>query len=230
MGWTQEAHNLPRCHETQVCIKSIQIEKSLVKDLSFLGSTIAGTQQIRLYMGRALFCARVEFDDPLFLTISPRSRHSGMCVRLSRYRQSDPAKTHDASVHRCAGAQQPKIWQQEAKNNMTMDILDYPLRRIMAARDPWAVIHHFIVSIKYGSARLTGLQRCPERPNCNNHKSTQPCSNSFGHNMMPMGGVCGLAVALGGSVEYQGNDDPHFHGNLHVGSIYQHKTLLEIAA
>ena len=45
-----------------------------------------------------------------------------------------------------------------------------------------------------------------------------------------MGGVFGLVVAIGGCVEYQGNDDPHFHGNLHKASVYQHKTLVEIAA
>ena len=46
--------------------------------------------------------------------------------------------------------------------------------------------------------------------------------------LVPMGGVKGLAVAFGGSVEYQGNNDPHFHGNVHVATVYQHKTLLEI--
>ena len=39
----------------------------------------------------------------------------------------------------------------------------------------------------------------------------------------------GLAVALGGAIEYQKNDNPHFHGNLHIASIYQHKTLYDIA-
>ena len=47
---------------------------------------------------------------------------------------------------------------------------------------------------------------------------------------MPLGGGLGLGVALCGSVEYQGNNDPHFHGKLHVASVYQHKTLGEIAA
>ena len=44
-----------------------------------------------------------------------------------------------------------------------------------------------------------------------------------------MGGFAGLAVAIGGSVEYQQNDNPHFHGNLHLANIYQFKTLAEIA-
>ena len=47
--------------------------------------------------------------------------------------------------------------------------------------------------------------------------------------MSPVGGSFGLAVGIGGSVEYQGNDDPHFHGNAHLVSAYQYKTLEEIA-
>ena len=39
----------------------------------------------------------------------------------------------------------------------------------------------------------------------------------------------GLAVVLGGAIGYQKNGNPHFHGNLHLASIYQHKTLYEIA-
>ena len=40
----------------------------------------------------------------------------------------------------------------------------------------------------------------------------------------------GFAVALGGSVEYQKNDNPHFHGNVHLATIYQCTTLHEMAA
>ena len=177
-------------------------EKNLVKDLSFLGSTVAGTQQIRLDMGHALFGARVEFGDPLFLTISPSSRHSGMCIRLSRYRQCDPAMMHDQkssmSVPRWVGAKQPRIWQQEATSDVTMDFPEYSLRRTMSARDPRAVIENFLVSIKYILARLTGLRMCKDCPDCNSFKSHEPCSNTFGHNMLPLGGVCGLGEALGG--------------------------------
>ena len=49
------------------------MEKDLVKDLTFLSGTVAGTQQIRLEIGHALFGARVEHGDPLFFTISPSS-------------------------------------------------------------------------------------------------------------------------------------------------------------
>ena len=46
--------------------------------------------------------------------------------------------------------------------------------------------------------------------------------------MVPMGGVNGLGMTVGGSVEYQGNTDPHFHGNVTLSPVYQHKTLKEI--
>ena len=39
----------------------------------------------------------------------------------------------------------------------------------------------------------------------------------------------GLAVALGGAIEYQKNDNPHFHGNLHLATMCQFKTLYEVA-
>ena len=35
---------------------------------------------------------------------------------------------------------------------------------------------------------------------------------------------------MGGLIEYQHNNNPHFHGNLHLVSIYQHCTLMEIRA
>ena len=47
--------------------------------------------------------------------------------------------------------------------------------------------------------------------------------------MSLVGGSFGLAMAIGGSVEYQGNNDPHFHGNVHLVSVYQYKTIAEIA-
>ena len=112
---------------------------------------------------------------------------------------------------------------------MGIDVPDYGLRRVIAARDPAAVVANFSFSVHHILARLSGLRMCPQCPHCNTTRSTTPCSNHFGHNMTPMGGFAGLAVALGGCVEYQQNDNPHFHGNLHLANLYQFKTLVEIA-
>lgn len=61
---------------------------------------------------------------------------------------------------------------------------------------------------------------CIDCPNCNTTNSASSGSNTFGHNMMPMCWTCGLAVALGGSIGYQGSNDPHFHGKLHIASVF----------
>ena len=68
-----------------------EMERNLIKDLVFLQKKHAGTQQVRLMIGHALFGARVEFGDPFFVTISQSSRHSATAIRLSRFRQCDPA-------------------------------------------------------------------------------------------------------------------------------------------
>ena len=41
-------------------------------------------------VAKAVFGARLQYGEPLFVTISPSSRHSGLVMRLSRVRQNDP--------------------------------------------------------------------------------------------------------------------------------------------
>ena len=204
-----------------------------MKDLTFLSSTIPGTQQIRLEIGHALFGARVEFGDPLFLTISPSSRRSGLCMPFSRYRSNDPALLHErsssSSVPAWVGRTQPRLWECDGGDKISMQVPPYAVRRIMTARDPWCVMQNFEFSVKYLLPRLLGLRQCIECPNCNRCGSSGACANAFGHNMAPVGGTFGLAMASGGSVEYQGINDPHFHGNVHLVTVYQDKTIAEIA-
>jgi len=206
-------------------------EKRLVKDLTFLTSKLPGTQEIRLRMGHSLFGARVEFGDPLFITISPSARHSGMCIRLSRYRDCDPSLFYDSDdrpgLRPWHEVQRPNIWGSNADNTVVIDVPEYDIRKKMTARDPWAVIQNFLHSLKGMLPRLLGMRMCPECPRCN--AGDAPCQNKFGHNMMPMGGLLALAQGSGGCVEYQRNSNPHFHGNVHIASAYQHKTLQEIA-
>ena len=184
-------------------------------------------------IGHNLFGARVEYGEPLFLTISPSSRHSALTVLCTRHRTTDPAMQHSvsskASVASWAGLYVPQLWQDAKGEHIDIDVPDYGLRRIIAARDPAAVVANFRFSVQHILARLAGLRMCSDCPDCNNPRSTAPCSNHFGHNMTSMGGFAGLGVALGGCVEYQQNDNPHFHGNLHLASIYQFKTLAGIA-
>ena len=164
------------------------MEKELVKDLTFLSGKFAGTQQIRLDIGHALFGARVEFGDPLFLTVSPSSRHSGMCIRLSRYRRSDPAITYEDKSRKGVApwhaASRPRMEPPSQSTDSTIDVPGYEVRRVVAARDPWAVVQSFEHSVKYLLPRLLGLTMCPFCPSCNLGSSKSPCQNKFGHNMV----------------------------------------------
>jgi hypothetical protein len=235
--WWDGAKNRKINHDVsklQYAVGLSTTERNLVRDLQFLSSTVAGTQQIRLEMGHALFGARVMLGDPLFITISPNSRLSGLCVRLSRYRVTDPAILHShrdsISIAPWHSAERPGIWSDGAGDLDEFEVPDYNIRRVLAAKDPWAVLQNFSVAIKFLLARLLGCSMCPFCPHCNqDSEECVPCSNRFGHNLRPMGGTSGLCVGFGGAVEYQQNDNPHFHGNAHLVSMYQYMSLHEIA-
>ena len=65
------------------------MQRDLIRDTVFLSKKFPGTQQVRLLIGHALFGAGIQYGLPLFWTISPSSRHSGLCMRLSRYLKLD---------------------------------------------------------------------------------------------------------------------------------------------
>ena len=74
-----------------------QMQKDLIRDMTFLSNKFLGTQQVRLLIGHALFGAAIQYGTPLVWTISPSSRHSGLCIRLSRYLENDPYVTEQNS-------------------------------------------------------------------------------------------------------------------------------------
>ena len=109
-----------------------EMERNLIKDLVFLQKKHAGTQQVRLMISHALFGARVEFGDPLFVTISPSSRHSATAIRLSRYRQSDPAmrSTLDdrSGLSIWSSAKRPRIFAHATRDEPILELPDYKTR------------------------------------------------------------------------------------------------------
>ena len=64
--------------------------RHLLAGMRSVSSQLAGVQEVRTKIGNALFGARVCYGEPLFVTISPSSRHSGLVMRLSRVRAKDP--------------------------------------------------------------------------------------------------------------------------------------------
>ena len=74
-----------------------KMQRDLIRDMVFLSKKFPGTQQVRLLMGHSLFGASIQYGMPLFWTISPSARHSGLCMRLSRFLEDDFYVKHPMS-------------------------------------------------------------------------------------------------------------------------------------
>ena len=76
-------------HITQI-IGLTQTEQLLLRNYHFMSSRLPGTRQVRRTINHYLFSARVIYGTPVFITVTPSERHSGLCIRLFRYRGKDP--------------------------------------------------------------------------------------------------------------------------------------------
>ena len=65
-------------------------EKALVQNYHFMSAKIAGTRQVRRQINHYVFSARIVYGCPVFMTVTPSERHSGLAIRLSRFRKNDP--------------------------------------------------------------------------------------------------------------------------------------------
>eukprot|EP00973_Karenia_brevis_P086127 11944882-Karenia_brevis.AAC.1 len=71
--------------------------------------------------------------------------------------------------------------------DVVIELPEYDLRRAYTAQEPHAVIEAYKIGIYLRLATLLGLRMCPNCPRCNNKGGG--CSNIFGSNMRPGGGV-----------------------------------------
>ena len=81
-------------------------EAQLLRDIRHTQMTLPGTVEVRRRIGRFLFGARVELGEPIFMTLSPTTRHNALCLRLSRYRQ------HDPGAGPLSGKHVPSVWEE----------------------------------------------------------------------------------------------------------------------
>ena len=212
------------------------LEKRLAWNMQFVAQNLPGVQQSRQTMGHHQFGARVVYGDCIFLTISPNEQHSSLVLRLSRYRRNDPFLKGDdevqQAIQRNAGRDAPRLEvsarrPEEEVESCDVELPTYELRRIIATRDPLAVIDAHDLNIRLRLARIMGVRMCPTCPRCND--TNRPCQNKFGSNMLPQGGFCGLCPALTLASEHQGLGTPHGHGQAHIVCVYQYGTLPETA-
>jgi len=174
-------------------------QKAMLQNYQFMSSRLPGTRQIRRSINHLVFSSRVVYGCPIFMTVTPSERHSGLAIRLSRYRRTDPGITSSAQDFLpWIGHNRPSLMaasrgpqKQPDEEEELVDLPDYDLRRLMTARDPLAALNAFWVSIKVVLPLLYGLRMCPDCPKC--VTSSQPCMDVFGSNATPMGGSIGLA-------------------------------------
>ena len=208
-----------------------QTEAALLKNYQFMSSKIPGTRQIRRSLNHIVFSSRVVYGCPVFMTVTPSERHSGLAIRLSRYRRKDPAITSSAQEFvPWIGYNEPSLASTDAteEEDVEIDLPEYDLRRTMTARDPLCCVYAFWVNVTCLLPLLYGLRMCPDCPRC--VSSNSPCMDVFGSNATPMGGSAGRADAMVGAIEAQKAEGVlHLHLFLFLQMAHQFLTLHDIA-
>ena len=195
-------------------------DRRLLRDHEYLTSTIPGTQAIRRRMAKSGFAASLVYGTGIFITISPSERHSGLCIRLSRYREKDPLFNSESAAQerRWIGKDKPSL--ETLGRDVGDDEPDYETRRLILARDPLCAVEAFSVYIRVVLACLLGIRMCPDCPHCN--QGNNPCQDKFGSNAEAQGGVLGRCDALFGAVETQKSGVLHYHFKAFVQRLHQY--------
>jgi len=176
-------------------------ERRLLRDHEYLTSQIPGTQAIRRRMGKVGFAAAVAYGTGIFITISPSERHSGLCIRLSRYRKKDPLLNSRSAAKEKTWIGKDKPSLETLGRDSGNDEPGYEERRLILARDPLCAVEAFSVYIRVVLACLLGIRMCPDCPHCNHGKN--PCQDKFGSNAEAQGGVLGRCDAKSGVLGYE---------------------------
>ena len=196
-----------------------------------MSSRLAGTRQVRRSINHLLFSARVTYGTPTFITVTPSERHSGLAVRLFRYRRNDPAIMHAGNNFQAyIGFNYPSIYfdDVEAWEKTEVDLPEYDIRRAITGRDPLCALQAFWVNICVILPNLYGYRMCPNCPNC--AESEKPCMDTFGSNATPMGGSAERGDATIGAIEAQKAEGVlHMHAFIFFQAAHQFKTLHEIS-
>ena len=208
-------------------------EKALLQNFHFMSSRLPGTRQVRNSIRHIIFSSRIFYGAPVFMTLTPSERHSGLAIRLYRGRASDPAFESAAQDLRpWIGAQSPSLCPPDnithADEVQEVDLPDYDTRRLITSRDPLCCVHAFKVMTRVVLPTIHGLRMCPKCPHC--ATATNPCMDSFGSNATPMGGAAGRCDAMVAAVESQAADGVlHVHLFMYFQMAMQLMTLHQLA-
>jgi hypothetical protein len=102
-----------------------------------------------------VFSACIVYGVPVWVTITPSERHSGLALHLFRGRRNDPAYGEDAlfgqtitgdaqaGISDCIGYAKPSL---RPADSVTIDLPEYDLRRLITSRYPQACVQAFRVA------------------------------------------------------------------------------------
>lgn len=162
------------------------VQKALLRNYQFMSSRLPGTRQVRSSIRHIVFSSRIVYGNPVFCTVTPSERHSGLAVRLFRGRRNDPAFTcasrellpyidYDAPSLRPPGETEDEAATIEIP--LPDEFPAYDLRRLLTARDPLCCVKAFLVAVKVILPSLYGYRMCPNCPHC--ATSDEPCMDAF---------------------------------------------------
>ena len=222
----------------------------LLQNLELVTSQIPGTMEIRKIMRYATHAGRIRRGVPIFVTWSPDEKHNVLMLRLSRARRNDPLRQENRNSANTKSRMtqnalqigelyKPSITNDDVELRLRrQDILDllptYDERRTILARDGLASVEGFRLAVLLTCEYLFGMRVCIDCPHCNhcNHGDgtlQDGCSDLFGSNAYPEGGIHGRADGIFISVEAQKSTGGlHAHAQVHVQCIHQHTPLAEI--
>ena len=204
-------------------------EKAMIRNYQFMSSRIAGTRQVRARIRHIVFSSRVSYGNPVFVTITPSERHSGLMIRLFRGRQNDPAfSTIAKELQPWIGRSVPSMKPSEGHEEAAIELPEYDIRRLISSRDPLAAVYTFNAICQVLIPTMFGFRMCPRCPQCS--CSSTPCMDVFGSNATASGGFAGRADAAVGAKEHQSKEGVmHTHFFVFLQWASQHHTLHEIA-
>ena len=217
-----------------------QLSKRMLQSMEGTAKKIEGTHQTRSMMRYELCAYRVNKGLPIFITWSPNERHNALMIRMSRTRMSDPLAKHCKQHKHWGKINEPRADGSKDDSNTNNTVLgevsvdalidtlpNTDVRRKILAKDPLASVYGFRLLCKITLSALFGGRVCSKCPECNHGE--HGCVDMFGSVAKAEGGISGRMEAFYGSIENQKEDSQHLHTMIWLQSMYQQKTLIEIA-
>ena len=198
--------------------------RRILRRVHIVAQNIEGTNEVRTLMRYDTHAFRIVHGVALFVTISPDEKHNLLIIRFSRSRRKDPAvnvkgeefaKKYGAineppldDVLTCLSLKE--LWERVPAGDK---------RRSLISRDALACVDGFRTIVHLFMEYFLGMRCCIDCPNC-------ACTDLFGSNARPEGGILGRVDGIYGSIEAQKSAGSlHLHVQVFVQCLHQHTPL-----